>query len=245
MESTPQPEALKKIKAAGFEGFETPQFNVQDKGLVKDSGLEFVSMLFPMSVDELKKGVEEANSFGAVLINCHAGKDWWSDEQANDFFEAALKVESQAPVHFETHRGRMLHEPKAAAAILRRFPSLRITADFSHWTCVCESLLGDQEEAMKLAISRTGYIHARVGHEEGPQVPDPRVPQWEGHVAHFEKWWDAIRQEHAARGSDVLRVDVEFGPPNYMWTDPQGGRPLSDLWDVCVWMRDRLRQRWA
>ena len=77
------------------------------------------------------------------------------------------------------------------------------------------------------------------------QVPDPRVLQWEKHVQAFEAFWDRIRSAHEKRGARVLTVDPEFGPPHYMGTDPATGKPLADLWAVSLWMRDRLKARWA
>jgi hypothetical protein len=45
--------------------------------------------------------------------------------------------------------------------------------------------LEDQKEAVQKAISAMA-LHVRVGYPEGPQVPDPRVSQWESAlIAHF------------------------------------------------------------
>lgn len=238
---------LKQIRTAGYDGFEAPVgVGTDNKGLLADFGLRFVAMLFIEDVDALKAGVAEAVAAGAEKVTVHAGKDWWSFEQACGFWEEALRAISTSPiqVNFETHRARLLFNPASTAAFLARFPDLHLVADFSHWTCVSGSRLSDQEEAVATAIGRTRHIHARVGHEEGPQVPDPRVPQWEPYVAHFELWWDAIKTAHETRGED-LTVTPEFGPPNYMWTNPVDGKPLADLWDVCLWTRDRLKTRWS
>jgi hypothetical protein len=71
------------------------------------------------------------------------------------------------------------------------------------------------------------------------------VEQWNSYVERFEGWWDTLRDAAAARGQATLRVVPEFGPPNYLWTNPADGRPLADLFEVCTWMRDRLRTRWS
>ena len=62
--------------------------------------------------------------------------------------------------------------------ILRRFPSLKLTCDYSHWVCVAERLLPDCGEILQLSADHCWHLHARVGFEEGPQVPDPRAPEW-------------------------------------------------------------------
>lgn len=245
MESTPHKEAAQKIAQSGFAAIETPAASLADATPFWDEGLGVVAMLFPMTLEDLKVGLANAARLDPLHINVHAGKDWWSHEQGVEFFQQAVRLSSPAPVYFETHRGRLLHQPTSAKALLEAVPELRVTADLSHWTCVCESLLADQKSAVDLAISRTRYIHARVGHEEGPQVPDPRAPEWGGHVEHFCRWWDQILDKAGERGHETMYVDVEFGPPNYMWTMPHSREPLADLWDVCVWMKDHLRKRWS
>ncbi len=246
MESMPVPEAIEKISAAGYDGFETPLATFQE---VRNLGLNLpgISMLFPLDLEGLRIGIEASVDADAEMINVHAGHDWWSFDEGCRFWEGGLRLVEQCPipVTFETHRGRLLFDPSSTAAYLHKFPELRITADFSHWTCVCESLLGDQQDALELAISRTSLLHARVGHEEGPQVPDPRTDRWLPYVEAFEKWWDQIHQAHLNRGETVMRIDPEFGPPNYMWTNPKDDTPVSDLWDVCLWMKNRLTSRFG
>lgn len=246
MDTDPLGAALEQIRQAGYDGFEAPLGIVRAAG-ERTGELDFVSMLFEEDPASLAEGVAASAEAGAVAVNVHAGKDHWTFEAGCRFFEAALRIvdASPVPVTFETHRGRLLYSPASTAEYLRRFPELRITADFSHWTCVCESMLEDQGAAVNLAVSRTDYLHARVGHEEGPQVPDPRVAPWNRHVECFEVWWDAIVDRARVEKRSVLRVDPEFGPPNYLWTDPRSGEPMSDLWDICLWMRDRLRARWS
>lgn len=244
MESVPAPEALRRIKEAGYDGFETPSFAWKDHASLDRHGMDFIAMIFPMSLDEFKRGVDESLAMGPTKINVHAGKDWWCIDEGSLFFEGALKVQAPVPICFETHRGRLLHEPRTTLDYLRRFPDLKITADFSHWTCVCESMLHDQAEAVDLAIKHVHHVHARVGHEEGPQVSDPRAPEWQGHVARFEQLWDAMKAAHEARGAAEMTVDVEFGPPHYLHTLPFTNVPVADLWDICKYMADRLRKRW-
>ncbi len=246
MEDMPLGDALEKIAASGYDGFEAPLAKVEEAWELGVRGRE-IAMLFEEDVDSLRANLDRAGAVGAEVVNVHAGKDWWTFDEGCAFFERALEAvhDSGLTVTFETHRGRLLSEPRSTAAYLKQFPSLRLTADFSHWTCVCESMLRDQTDQVAAAIERTSLIHARVGHEEGPQVPDPRVPAWSRQLEQFDEWWDQIKAAHEARGEAVLRVDPEFGPPNYMWTDPTTGRPSADLWDVCLWTRDHLRTRWS
>lgn len=247
MDALPVVERVERCLAAGFDGVEAALPELRE---VRAAGLNVpaVAMLFVEDPEALRVGLEGAAEVGAVAVNVHAGKDWWDFQHGCGFFEAALDAvtASGLTVCFETHRGRLLYDARSAAAYLRRFPQMRVTADFSHWTCVSESMLRDQEDSVRIAIEQTGHVHARVGFEEGPQVPDPRTERWRPYVERFEEWWDAIHEAHVARGEAVMRVDPEFGPPNYLWTDPSDhDRPVADLFEVCVWMKDRLKTRWV
>jgi hypothetical protein len=54
-------------------------------------------------------------------------------------------------------------------------------------------------------------------------------------------WWREVAVSARARGLDSLAIDPEFGPPGYMQTLPYTQSPVADLWDICVWMRDRVK----
>lgn len=241
-------EQLAKIKAAGYEGWEDwvsrPHFEVKKR--VEDHGLEYLAMAPGNDPEQFKRDLNEAFDCGAVGCTVHCGAANLTPDEGLRLLEKLVPIAATMPfpVNFETHRGRLLYEPLSTQRYLKELPDLWLVADLSHWTCVTESLLGGFKEALELALQRTRHIHARVGHEEGPQVADPRVPQWEKHVQAFEGWWDRIKAAHEQRGARILTVDPEFGPPNYMGTDPATGKPLADLWDVSLWMRDRLRARW-
>ncbi len=144
------------------------------------------------------------------------------------------------PVQVETHRGR----PTFAATETRRYldalPDLRLTADFSPWMVVHESDLSDQEETLAVAISRTDHIHARVGYEEGPQVPDPRAPEWAGHLDRRLDLWRRIATQRRGDGARSLSVTPEFGPPAYMHTIPFANEPVADPWELNVFMKGLL-----
>ena len=240
---------VERIAAAGYDGIETAVPAEDAEGFFRDlerHRLGFVAMAFTDSVPALEEALLRARDAGARFVNVHSGRDCMTFDEGCAFFEGALHAEERAGIRagHETHRGRLLYNPWVTAAYLRKFPDLRITADFSHWTNVCERLLPDQEENLALACERALHLHARVGDEEGPPVPDPRAPEWQGHVERFELWWDPIIQAHTRRGEPALFVDPEFGPPQYLHTLPFTQAPVADLWEVCLYMADRLRRRW-
>jgi hypothetical protein len=127
---------------------------------------------------------------------------------------------------------------------MEKMASLRLTLDISHWCNVHESLLADQQETVALAISRTGHIHARIGHPEGPQVNDPRAPEWKSVVeAHFG-WWDRIVEQKKKEGTR-LTILTEFGPADYMPTIPYTRQPVANQWEINVHMLNTLRARYS
>ncbi|MCG9894980.1 MAG: hypothetical protein MH204_05850 [Fimbriimonadaceae bacterium] len=229
----------------GYDGVEAPMWTLGRPDFWRAAGLAVIVQAFPMSPEEVQTEVEKAAAYEPVLINLHVGKDWWPEDRADALLQTVAEADSPAPICVETHRGRLFHHPVDAMKLLARHPEIRLTADLSHWTCVCESMLDDQPEAVAAAVARTAYLHARVGHEEGPQVPDPRAAAWVSHTERFEAIWDRIIAAARGRGESEFWVDPEFGPPNYMWTSPTSGEPLADQREVSRWMKDRLRTRWT
>jgi hypothetical protein len=120
-----------------------------------------------------------------------------------------------------------------------------ITADFSHWCNVSESLLEQQQEAVDLAISRTIHIHARVGHAESAQVSDPRAEEWNAEVEAHLKWWDHIIQHRLKSGAQLATITPEFGPAPYMPALPYTKMPVANQWDINVHMMGILKKRYV
>lgn len=248
-------ENVNRIAAAGYHGIEMgipADRSPSDIGkLLRDAGLDLVAMVFTDGEDHvasLRAQVDQALACKPIFINSHSARDCWNFEQQRAFFAKALEVEHRAgiAINHETHRGRAFYNPWNTAAVLNEFPELHITADFSHFVCVCERLMASDPallNAMTICISRTRHIHGRVGYQEGPQVSDPRAPEWATHVEAHEAWWKAIARARFAAGADFLTFNPEFGPPNYMQTEPYSGKPAADLWEVCLYMAKRFRQK--
>ena len=237
-------------KEAGFDGIEASVIEL-DAGEIRDLCQEFdlyyVAQIFPLSVEDFREQYDKARDAGARRIVSQTGRDRWSFEEGDRFFREVLAVEKDMgqPVAHETHRHRMFYAPWTTARYLAEHPDLHIALDLSHWTCVCESMLDDMPEYVSLAISRAIHMHARVGYQEGPQVSDPSAPEWREHLLAFGKWWDEWKHYHKKAGVAELTVSPEFGPPMYMHTLPHTNQPVASHWDVNLWMRDWLRERWS
>ncbi len=144
----------------------------------------------------------------------------------------------------ETHRGKALFAAHIGQQFLTELPDLRICLDISHWCTVHESLLEDQSEAVALAIARADHIHSRVGYAEGPQVNDPRAPEWDATLNVHLAWWDQVVAAHRANDTQ-LTINTEFGPAPYMPGHPYTQEPLASQWDVNVFMMKQLKARYC
>jgi hypothetical protein len=134
-----------------------------------------------------------------------------------------------------------LFSAPATAQVLSARPLLKLVADFSHWCCVHESLLADQAERVERAIHHSFAIHARIGHAEGPQVPDPRDPFWQPNLDAHLGWWRKIVDARRAEGHPMFPITPEFGPAPYMTLLPHTQTPIVDLWEVNVFIREWLK----
>jgi sugar phosphate isomerase/epimerase len=180
-----------------------------------------------------------------VYINCHSGKDYFTYEQNKLLIDHTTQVSRQSglPVYHETHRSRMLFAAPITRNFIEKNPELRLTLDISHWCNVHESLLNDQQQTVDIALSRVEHIHARIGHAEGPQVNDPRAPEWENAVKAHIAWWDKVIERKKQKGEQMTML-TEFGPPDYMSTLPYTRQPLADQWAINVHMMKLLRSRY-
>jgi sugar phosphate isomerase/epimerase len=244
------------VKAAGYDGVEMAlPFEQREKDAILDTlakhDLQLIGQYwqsFEKDIDEHARNYEKylRNLIAAnpVFINCQTGKDYFSFAKNKRLFDLAaeLAAESGIPIIHETHRGKSLYAANIAADYLTKIPSLRITLDISHWCNVHESLLADQQEEVALAIAHTSHIHSRVGHPEGPQVNDPRAPEWEDTLETHLQWWSQVAEHHRKNDTE-LTVTTEFGPATYMPLMPYTQEPLASQWDINVFMMNLLKER--
>ncbi len=247
-------EALTGVAAAGYDAVACPVQLIPDKARFADalaaSGLEYIPQAFSFGAtydDHLtmfEQAIRAAAEFSPRHVICQAGPDGWSTDDALRFLRDALKIGEAVGVTcaHETHRGRILYSPWVARPLIEALPELRLACDLSHWVCVTERA-AMSEALLTLLGSRALHIDARVGHEEGPQVPDPRSPRYEKHLQLHEQWWRTIWDARDAAGQAALTVAPEFGPPPYQPVDPWTGEPLADVNELNDWMAARVKER--
>jgi sugar phosphate isomerase/epimerase len=248
-----------KIKQGGFDGVEVDvpldaETCRRARHCLDDLGLAVVAQQWRTrgkTVAEHKAGFEQQYERALLLkplyLNSHTGCDHFALEDNLALFDhaTALADTHGLPVYHETHRGRALFSAPATMEILAARPALKLVADFSHWCCVHESLLEDQAERVERAAQNACAIHARVGHAEGPQIPDPRDPLWKPNLEAHLAWWKMIAARRRSEGCVLLPVCPEFGPPPYMTLLPHTRQPIADLWEINCYIRDWLKHELA
>jgi sugar phosphate isomerase/epimerase len=247
---------LARIRDAGYDGVEmgVPPDAGERAELARQLpalGLSLVAQQWTTGPDaesharSFEEQYRRALDLGPLFVNSHTGRDTWPLADNLVVYDAARRLQAREGVRIvhEIHRGRPTFSAPSTLALLDALPDLRLTADFSHWCCVHESLLEDLAAAVETASARVDHVHARVGHAESPQVPDPRVPQWAPELAAHLGWWQAIVERHKRAGAATLTICPEFGPPNYMTILPGTGEPIADQWTLNLWMKDFLSRR--
>ena len=259
-EHLPFEEFCEKVKAAGYDGIETwlplekSERHTMARCLERHQ-LFFVSHQHQAAGENINAFCRSYNEWlhissecAPLFINSHSGRDFFSFDDKLKILDtaAAFSAKTGIDVAHETHRGRLFYCPADADQLLSARPQTKLTADFSHWVCVSESLhLEGFKDILQTAINLSHHIHCRVGFAEGPQIPDPRSLFWQKEVDVFLYWWRAIAHCQKNNGKRWLTMTPEFGPPPYLWTDPSSNKPIANQWEINRYIKDLLRQQLA
>lgn len=255
---------LEEVKAAGYAGIEW--FPYAEEGnysevvqLLDKHGLEFtIVMAVIKRIDEFsgylvefeKQLVNLANIGNGIkaplFISAQTGREFYTHAQVDECLRVCNKVteETGIAIHQETHRNKWAYACHEVYYQLQRHKDLVLTFDVSHWFCVSESYLEDQQEAVDLAIRHTRHIHARVGHTEGPQVWEPASEEYAEALDRHLHIWDKWIMMMKASGVPYCTITPEFGPPPYLVFAGRNGTPREEQWRVNLWMKNFLEQRY-
>jgi hypothetical protein len=254
-----------QVKQEGFAGVEvfplgdTPN-NTDMVEVLSDAGLSYILLHaelqegkdFNRYIDALERNLyallEYQNQQAKPeFIVSQTGREYYSREQMEACFAICDRIsrESSIKIIQETHRNKWSFAAHVVHDYLREFPSLELALDFSHWVCVSESYLEDQEDAIDLAIRHGRHLHARVGFLEGPQVTDPRAPENEEALRHHLAWWDRWIAHLRETGTKRATITPEFGPYPYMQYKPFTQQTLASQWEINCWMRQMLKERFG
>jgi len=256
MEYLPMEEFLRLVKTSGFDGVEIALDPEKDHlnrvwKLFRAYELDML-VQHPFArgntpqelLDDYTGKLERLMDLQPVTVNCHTGRDYYSVAVNRRFIEEAslLSRKHGVAVTHEIHRGRFSFCTALIGDYLAAFPDLALTADFSHWCVVSESLLEDQQATMEKVIPHCSHIHARVGHAQGPQVPHPEDPGYARELDAHLRWWKEILFCHELRGRKELTITCEFGPPPYLQTLPFGGAAIGSQHEMNMSMKKYLNE---
>lgn len=264
--SGPLSAAVASAENYGFDGIEgpcpaSPAARRELLARMDDAGLDFIAEITTAGgiVPERAASVEthlatfQAQAEAAlqmrpIFINAIAGCDAWPVSQTVELFGKMMDLARQyeITVSFETHRSRSLFNPWVTRDVLQQLPKVQLTCDFSHWCVVAERLVMDTEpEILALCAKHAHHVHARVGYDQGPQVPHPGAPEYRAALDSHERWWSTIWDTHASQMREFTSMTPEFGPDGYLHTLPYTKAPVADLDNINRWIAYRQREHFA
>ncbi len=256
---------LSKIESAGFDGVEvyplqTPNDKPEMLSLLADKGLSFsllhAEMVEGSNVARYQRALErnlyelvnyQTTQIKPQFITTQTGREYYTEAQMAVCFEICDRIskESGIPIIQETHRNKWSYAAHVVKNYLEKFPTLQLALDISHWICVSESYLEDQQEAMALAIKHTKHLHARVGHTQGPQVTDPRTLENQEALLYHLQYWDKWIEHLRANKISKCTITPEFGPYPYMSYKKNTTEPIASQWEINCFMKDLLKKRYC
>ena len=257
--------AVKEALAANFDGIEGPapekRADAQRiRALFDDSDMTYIAEITTAGsfvperhatvqdhIDSFADDLEHSLYFDPAFITCLGGCDAWREEDSMEFFSAAMQLAESAGIRvsFETHRSRSLFNPWVTQRIVEQLPDILLTVDFSHWCVVCERLMDTELDVINAIADNVLHIHTRVGYEQGPQVPDPRAPEYIYALRAHQRWWQIIWQSQIKRKFKVTTMTPEFGPDGYLHEAPFSQIPVANLWELNQWMAAEERRHFA
>lgn len=254
--SLPIEAACEQAVNAGFSGIEgqAPDNRPQQLEMlraIKQNGCDYIaeivtggdyvpdrSWTMDQHLDDLKRQIENSLMVGCSFATCITGCDAWEESQSIEFFQHALEIanESDITLSFETHRSRSFFNPWVTQRIIEQIPTLKLTADISHWCVVCERLMDTEITTIQALANQVHHIHARVGYDQGPQVPHPAAPEYAEALASHQRIWEMFWTQQYLKGYAVSTMTPEFGPDGYLHQLPFTQMPVADLWKINQWM---------
>ena len=255
---------INRVKEVGYAGVEwfpfgekTDYWHVVD--LLKANGLEFSIVMTvidePNEFQNYLKALEnQLFSLSAIrteglapkFITAQTGREFFTVEQVEACIAVCKKVSTKTgiPIYQETHRNKWCDAAYKLLPFIPKKSDIPLTLDISHWFCVSESYLHDQQAAVNFAIAQARHIHARIGHTQGSQVPDPMAPVYKQALDEHLKVWDKWIHLKHIQGEASCTITPEFGPPPYMINGSSEVNSFEEQWRLNVWMKNLLEQRY-
>lgn len=264
-EQIPWPQFLQQVQDAGYAGIEWFPYGEQCDhaaviALLKKMGLKWCIVTAVIDMPPTFEGYASAletqltrlsqlgtDSWPPLFISTQTGREYYNEDQVQTCLNICKNVQQRTgiPIYQETHRNKWSYAAHVVKPILEKYPDTLLTFDVSHWFCVSESYLEDQQAAVEKALIHARHIHARVGHTEGPQVYEPASTEYADALNAHLAIWDRYVQLRREAGAGTCTITPEFGPPPYLVFANRSGTPQQEQWRLNLWMKDLLAQRYA
>jgi hypothetical protein len=251
-------EQLDRIAGAGFDGisvsFTDAELARRVGGLAIARGLRIEVLAFPTTIEELRPvlaTIDEVGREHVSHLNVQPNVRPFTVGESVPYVAGwqAMADEASVPMFVETHRDRMTTDLLFTLQLLDAVPSLKLTADLSHFVVGREFAwpIDDADDAYVHRILERSYAyHGRVASREQVQIQIsfPHHQQW---LDLFAGWWaDGFRHFRAnAPANATLTFTTELGPPYwYAITGPDGDE-LSDRWSEAIQLAAVVRDIWT
>ena len=258
-------QAIDQVMAADMQGIEGPAPDANNdrvalKQLLEKNKVDFIAEIttagsyvpdrqatLQQHIETFRSKLQLSMELNPLFVTCLGGCDAWSEEQSVEFFSKAMELAETfgVKVSFETHRGRSLFNPWITQRVVEKIPEIQLTCDFSHWCVVCERLIDSEIEIIHQIANNAHHVHARVGYDQGPQVPNPAAPEYQSALKAHQRWWEIIWLSQNARGYQFSTMTPEFGPDGYLHETPFTREPVADLWELNTWMAKEESEHFA
>jgi sugar phosphate isomerase/epimerase len=258
-------QAVEQLMAADMQGLEGPApAHAAERGelqsLLQRNGLAYIAEIttagsyvperqasLQQHLASLDEKLRHSAELQPLFVSCLGGCDAWPENQSVEFFQRAMELATGYGliISFETHRSRSFFNPWVTQRIVEQLPDILLTVDFSHWCVVCERLMDTELDVIHAIADKVQHIHARVGYDQGPQVPNPAAPEYDYALRAHQNWWEIIWRAQRARHFAVTTMTPEFGPDGYLHEAPFSRQPVADLWELNCWMAQEERRHYA
>jgi len=230
---------LQAIRGAGYDGVQF--IEPLDAGLVAKArrmGLGVCGSGRVNQPEDARRLAAEAREHGLECLTVHAGWGLEDDDEGGRLLGAVIDASAHegVPMYVETHRATILQDMWRTLGFLRRFPDLKINADFSHWYTGLEMVYGGFDRKLDFirpVFERVRFIHGRIGNPGCMQVDiGEGNPREHPYVEHFRELWTASFEGflRSAPQGEAIRFAPELLAPGIYYARTFGRREESDRW---------------
>jgi len=244
---------VEMILEAGFDGI-SASVTVQSEfrraaRLVAANGKVIEAQCYPQSIEDLKPVLELCDVLGVLYLNVQPDLRPRRLAECLHLMDGWLRLieASPFPVYFETHRNRMTNDLYLTLDLLDHFPSLRLTADLSHYVVSRELPLPVSEEDsghIQRILNNAWALHGRVASSQQIQL-EISFPGHKPWLELFLGWWRyGIRSwSRRANATASLPFVCELGPKPYAITNREGN-DTTDRWGEALLLKKYIEDIW-